>query len=372
MKNYINILTTFLITLFVSVGLLQSCTKYGKGFLSPSVSYAVNQFSINKGRIATSYSLTTDGSSVPLHIKWTHIYDATGNIVDTLFTKKYLVPIWTASYNPLLDTSYALIIAKRSTAMLQPIVVNESNGTIEANSGTIFLPSGTYSMDMEVSNAAGKQILKNLISLLIIDGKPVEIAPETDVFSNALLKAGSASFAGAAGGINNGTFFRGPNNPYDNFTVTRFADTPNIFILKIMDRNGVVFNPKLGEISKRLRSGLNPVPPFFQNLQDYAPDTFIATDSALTLKYPLVPFPIESLGNAFNMYYRIPSKFASIDSTSSWSSNTEALYYTGVNDVHYKGVYQNGVFDYSVRIPLRILVTGAYLMTLKILNTTHR
>jgi len=372
MKNYINISIIALMMLFVSAGLLQSCTKYGNGFLSPAVTYAVNQFTITKGRISTSYSLTLDGSSIPLHVKWIHIYDSTGNIVDTLFSRTYLVPIWTAAYNPLVDTNYASISAKRSVAQLQPIIVNESNGTIEANSGTIFLPAGTYSMDLMVSNEAGKQILKKIITLLIIDGKPIEIAPETGAFSNSLLHAGAASGAGAAGGSNGGLFFNGVNNPYDSFTVTRFADTPNIFIYKIMDRNGVVFDPKLGEIQKRPRTGLNPVPPFLQNLEDYAPDTFVANDTALTLKFPLVPFPIASLGNGFNMYYRIPSNFISIDSTSSWSSNPQALFYKGVNDVHFKGVYQNGVFDYSIRTPMRILVPGAYFMTLKILNVTHR
>lgn len=43
--------------------------------------------------------------------------------------------------------------------------------------------------------------------------------------------------------------------------------------MKIMDKIGVAFNPKRGEIIKRPQTGINPNPPFLQNLQDYAPDT---------------------------------------------------------------------------------------------------
>jgi len=372
MKKIKKIITASLLLLVICSGVFISCTKYGNGFLSPTVQYAVNQFTITRGRIATSYSLITDGSSVPMHVKWVHIYDATGKIVDSMFSKKYVVPVWTAAYNPVTDTNYAKIIAKRSNAELTPIVVNESNGTIEANSGTIYLPIGTYTMDLEVSNAAGSQVLKNIMQINIVDGKTIELDPEQGAFSLSLLIANTASGAGALGGNNAGVMFNGANNPFALYTITRFADTPNVFIYKVMDRNGVPFNPKAGEIAKRPNSGLNPTPPFLQNLQDYAPDTFTASDTAMSLRYPLVPFPIASLGNGFNMYYRIPAQFVSIDSTTLWSTNTAGNFYKGTADTHYKGVYAEGKFDYAFRTPMRIQVPGAYFLTLKLLDATHK
>ena len=372
MKNYKNSTAGALLLGMLCASLLMACTKYGNGFLSPSVQYAVNEFTVTRGRLATSYSLITDGSSVPMHVKWTHIYDEGGNIVDTLFSKKYTVSVWAAAYNPLKDITYSTIIAKRADAELTPIVLNESNGTIEANAATRFLPIGAYTMDVAVTNVAGTQVLKNIMKIILVDGKPLETSPETGNFSNGMLLAGSASGAGAAGGGNNGTLFNGANNPFDSFTVTRFADTPNIFILKVIDRNGVPFNPRIGEFTKRPNSGLNPTPPFLQNLQDYAPDTFTATDTAISLKYPLVPFPIASLGNGYNMYYRIPTQYVRIDSTSAWSSNTLGAFYQGTEDPHYKGKYTDNKFDYSLRIPMRIQVPGAYYMTIKLLNATHK
>ena len=303
MKNYRRLNIAALLAVMVSAQIFSGCTKVQDGFLSPYVQYAVNNFTITRGRIASSYSLITDGSSIPMKVKWTHIYDGAGKIVDTLFRKKYPLEVWTAAYNPLTDKDYASITAKRTTTELPPIQVNETNGTIEANAGTINLPVDTYTMDLEVSNSAGTQQLKNIMKINIVDGKPIEITPETGSFSNSLLIAGTAS-----GG---GTLYNGNNNPFVDFTVSRVAATPNTFTVYVTDRNGVPFNPQTGEFTKRPNSGINPNPPFLQNLQDYAPDTYVTTDKSISIKYPLTPFPIASLGNGYNMYYRIPAQYVS-------------------------------------------------------------
>lgn len=344
---------------------IAACTKYEKGFLSPNVQYAVDEFSITRGRIATSYSLVTDGSSFPLQIQWTHIYDSAGNIVDSLFTKTYPVGVWTASYDPTTDTSYAEIMAKRTVQNLTPLTVNATSGTIEANSGTLYLPLGIYKMDLRVSNTAGSETLDTIMKIDIVDGKPLETSPEQGAFSNSLALAGNAAAAL--------TIFNGSNNPFDSVVVTRYADTPNVLILKVTDKNGVPFDFKKGEITKRPNTGLNPTPPYLQNLQDYAPDTYQVSDTAISIEYPLVPFPIASLGNGYNMYYNILAPYVEIDSTSSWTSNTNPLlFYQGTMDSHYLGTYGAGRYNAYIRIPMRIQVPGAYEINLKILNTTHR
>ncbi|MEO8415735.1 MAG: hypothetical protein ABI472_18875 [Ginsengibacter sp.] len=364
MKKHRNfkIIVLLFITVFAEV--LSGCTKVQNGFLSPFVQYAVNEFTITRGRIATSYSLITDGSSIPMKVKWTHIYDSSGTIVDTIFKTKYPVAVWNAAYNSATDKDYASITAKRTIVDLPPLDVNATNGTIEANAGTIYLPIGTYTMDLEVSNSAGTQQLKNIMKIHIVDGKSIEITPETGAFSSSLLIAGTAS-----GG---GTLYNGNNNPFVDFTVTRIADTPNDFTLYVTDKNGVPFNPKTGEFTKRPNSGLNPNPPFLQNLQDYAPDTYVTTDNSISIKYPLTPFPIASLGNGYNMYYRIPAQYVHIDSTKSWSGNTPGYFYQGTSDPHYLGAYVDGAYDYALRIPMRIQVPGSYELRIKLLNATHR
>lgn len=357
--------------IFVS-DLFQGCTKVEKGFISPTQQYAVSSFTIVRGRNSSSYSLINDGSSVPMHIKWTHIYDKDGKIVDDIFSKKYPVGVWTAAYNSKTDLTYGAIMAKRTIEEMPPIVVNEFNGTISSNEGTLNVPVGEYTMDLEVSNIAGTVKLEKVMTLNVVDGESLAISPDPGAFSLSLLVAGTAGGAGSAGGPNNGVMFNGNNNPFIDYSVTRYADTPNILIFKLTDRFGKAFNPKNGEIMKRPNSGLNPNPPFLQNLQDYAPDTFSPNDTAMTLKYPLVPFPINSLGNGYNMYYRIPSKYVAIDSTSSWSTNAAGNFYTGTTDPHYLGVYTLDKYDYAIRIPLRVYVPGAYFINIKVLNVTHR
>jgi hypothetical protein len=364
MKQQNNLFTHLLLMFLATAGIFSGCTKYENGFLSPYTQYTISEFSIVRGRVASSNSLNGDGSSVPLVVKMIHIYDSTGNIVDDIFTKKYPVGVWTGAYDPTTDTTYASIFAKRTIDSLPPITINETNGTIQANSATFFLPLGSYTMDLSVSNQVGSESLKKAMLIIITDGKQVELAPETGSFSNSLAKVGVA-----APGI---TIFNGGNNPYDSFVVTRFADTPNVFILKVMDRNGVPFDPKTGDLNKRPNTGLNPTPAYLQNLQDYAPDTFIATDTAISIHFPLVPFPINSLGNGYNMYYNILSRAAHIDSTSSWGAGSPDVYYQGPSDPHYLGTYLDDEYNYYLRIPLRIQYPGSYQLNIWVKNLVHR
>jgi hypothetical protein len=357
------------ILLFIIASFMIKCTKVEKGYLSPTMAYSVSSFTATVGRTAYSYTLVPDGSSVPIKVKILHFYDATGKVVDDMFNKTYPVSVWTAAYDSKTDVTYATIMAKRKVVQMAPININESSGQIEANPATIYLPLGSYSIDIQVTNIVGTQVLKNIMTINLVTGNNIDTSPVTGSYSLGRLWANTAG--GPANGASFGSF-NGINNPFVVETITRVADTPNIISFKLLDKNGKPFNPKNNEIMKRPNSGLNPNPPFLQNLQDYAPDTFVATDSLMTLKYPLVPFPIVSLGNGFNMYYRIPTAFAHIDSTSSWTSNTAGNYYKGTTDTHFKGYFKDNLYDYSLRIPLRINVPGSYRITLKFLNVTHR
>lgn len=358
--NYSLLLFSLLLTSFIFDG----CTKIDKGFLSSTMTYSVNEFTVIRGRIKSSYSLVTDGSTTPVKVKMLHVYDVNGKIVDSLFTKNYPVSVWTAAYDNKTDLTYAAIMAKRKVVDMPPVTVNESNGAFEANPATVYLPLGRYTFDLEVTNVVGTQTLSKAMTLNLVDGKSIETTPETGAYAVYRMVKNTGTSLGA--------LFNGNNNPYVVESITRFADTPNTVILKITDKNGMVFNPKLNEVMKRPNTGLNPTPPFLQNLQDYAPDTYIANDTAMIIKYPLVPFPIATLGNGFNMYYVIPTQYVQIDSTTTWSSNTPGIYYTGTTDSHFKGYYKNDLYDYAYRIPLRVQVPGAYFIKLKLLATTHR
>ncbi|AYD46379.1 DUF5007 domain-containing protein [Arachidicoccus soli] len=363
---------SFIILILCSMIML-GCTKIQNGFLSPTMQYSTHLFVAPQGQIASSNSLVADGSNLPLNVKWTHIYDSSGKNVDAMFLKTYPVGIWTQSYNPLTDTSYASIVAKRTTEELPPFTVNSTSGVISTNSATLYIPLGTYSLDLQVTNSAGTQELKNAISIKIAAAQPVQTADDGGIgsFSLSRLNAGTSGGAATHNGVTS-VFYNGNFNPFVVYSVRRISDTPNVMIIKVTDRNGVVFNPKKGEIAKRPAGGLNPIPPYLQNLQYYAPDTFQALDSALYVKYPLTPFPIASLGNGFNMYYIIPTQYVHMDSTKSWSGNSAGTFYQGTSDSHYLGQFGDNLYDYALRIPLRIQTPGNYFFQIKLLDVTHR
>lgn len=364
MKKKIKFRLNYYISLLLLTVFALSCTKVEKGYLSPTMAYAVNEFTVQKGRTSSSYTLVNDGSSIPMVIKMIHVYDETGKIVDDIFTKTYPVSVWTEAYNPATDTTYAAIMAKHKMVEMAPININETSGQFVSNPATVYLPSGRFTFDLEVSNVVGSQVLKSIMTIVIQEGKTIETSPESGSYSVYRMVKNSGSSLGALNNM--------PNNPFVMETIIRYADTPNIITYSITDKNGKHFNPKLKEFNKRPNSGLNPIPPYLQNLQDYAPDTYFETDTSISVKYPLVPFPIISLGNGFNMYYQIPTRFVQIDSTSSYTANAPGNYYKGTTDSHFLGYYINDSYDYSLRTPLRIQVPGAYLVRLKLLNTTHR
>lgn len=342
-----------------------NCSKIQQGFISPTMQYSTQLFVVPKGEVASSVALNADGTSLPISVKWLHIYDSTGRVVDTIFQKLYPANVWTAGYNPKTDTSFAAIFAKITTGKVPPLEVNEGSGQIVSTPGSLYVPDGNYSIDIQISNKVGVQVLKNAMTISFQSVRPLQTSPETGAYSLSLLYANTAT-----GG---GTLFNGNNNPFVVETIDRISDTPNLFVLKVLDKNGVIFSGAGGEIMKRPNSGLNPNPPYLQNLQDYAPDTFTEPeDGSLRLVYPIVPFPIGSLGNGYNMYYRLPTQYVTIDSTKGWSSNTAGNYYKGTSDSHFLGYYTNNKFDYAVRIPMRIMVPGSYQLTVKLLNVTHR
>lgn len=359
-----------LISIAVS-GLVTSCTKYEKGFISPFITYGVQNFTFIRGRISSSYALTTDGSSTPLNASLLHVYDsASGKLMDDVFFKKYAVTIWTSAFDPKTDLTYAQILAKRGTDSLAPIEINKTSGAISSTTASSNIQPGVYLVDLQVSNLVGTEILPKVMKLTVRDGAPLET---TETYSGGLAGAFSAAAGPAGGSAFPIAFYNGNYNPFVDFTVTRLADTPNTVILKFTDRNGVPFSPKTGEVAKRPNSGLNPNPPFLQNLQDYAPDSFIATDTAMSIKFAITPFPYASLGNGYNMYYTIATKSVVIDSSKTWNQTAApGVFYKGTSDPTYLGTYVPGRYDYAIRVPMRVFYYGAYQINIKLLNTTHR
>lgn len=362
-KGKIFIYIIIVLSIISFTGLFNSCTKIQHGYLSPFMTYQATEFTVIAGRTMSSATMNLDGSTTPIQAKWLHFYDSTGKNVDHLFSKKYPVDVWTAAFDPSVDLTFDQISTKLRTDSLEPLIISEKSGVITSNAGSLNLPLGTYTMDLQVSNPEGTQVLEKILKINIVHGEPLETDPEAGTFAVGWALANQAQVT---------YFYNGPNIPYLQYTVNRISDQPNNLMVKVTDKNGVPFNPKTGEIKGRPNTGLNPNPPFLQTIEAYAPDTYETTDTYMSVKFPITPFPTASLGNGWHMYYNIAASAVIVDSTSQWSGNSAGTFYQGVSDPHYLGVFTPGRVDYSVRFPLRVYVPGTYEFTVKLLNVTHK
>ncbi|TDW95863.1 DUF5007 domain-containing protein [Dinghuibacter silviterrae] len=312
---------------------LASCTKYEKGFLSPNIQYLQSDYTISKGRVYTSDAVNPDGSSQPLTVTLVHVYDSAGNNVDSIFFKKYPVTTWTSAYNATTDTTLSDIKAKQQVQQLPPISLNSGSGVIDANFATIYLPAGTYSLDERISNVVGSEMFHNFVKITLVDAPAYQSVPDLGTTYDKLFKVGNESVTRLAA------------TPV--ITINYLADTPNLIILKMVDQNGVPFDPKTGEIVKRPNSGVNPTPPYLQCFENYT-NSYTYTDTAMLFNYALTPFPFASLGNGFNLYYRIPTQYFSA---------------AGQPD---------GMWSANPRLPFRLWVPGVYSITMRFPDLTHK
>lgn len=352
-----NYLKNSILVLLLGVLVLSycNCTKVASGYVNPSMYYTNALLVVPRGQTVSTGTLVSNGSNTPLNVTLYHIYDSTGKIVDDIFAKTYPVTVWKSGYNSITDTTYNSILSKLSYQDLPPIIIGKTGGVISSTSASLNVPTGTYSVDLQISNAGGTEILKKVISLQFTNPVLVETNDAT---------TGNPGIGRALTGLASVTYIYNTYNiPYMQMTVNRIADTPNVLYLKIVDKNGVPFNPK---------TEIVPRPGVLQNLQYYQPDTYIASDTSMSVKFPIAPFPIASKGNAYLWYYNIKSSALIIDSTSAWSSNPNNLLYQGTSDPHYLGTYKPGRYDLSFKIPCRIQVPGSYIITEKILIATHQ
>ncbi len=337
MKSTLLIKVLLAILIIVTLG---GCKKLPDGFLSPIIRYEEDPILIAKGRVYVSSALNFDGSSKPATVKLLHIYDkATGQIVDDLFLKKDTIKVWTALYDPKMDTTLELIAAKQKDAVVTPISVNESSGQLEANFLTLYLPSGDYTFDLEISNGASSKVYEKIGNFTLVDKKPYEAHPEIGSPYVRMIKVGNESV---------GTSLTSANDV--EVLIDRTGNSPNKVTVKMVDKNGIPFNPQAGEIARRPNTGNNPVPPFLQTLQDYSLKTQLFNDR-MEFSYGTIPFPLSSLGNGYNIYYRIPTQF-----------------FSHTNQV----AYPDGEWSANPRFVFRAFVPGSYLITFKLKSIVHK
>ena len=313
--------------------LLLGCEKHEKGFLSPYFQYAIKEYTVSKGRSFTSDAINPDGSSQPFNSKILHVYDSAGTNVDEIFFKTYDVPVWSSSFNVNTDTTVESILAKRTVQQIPAIRMNERNGAIEANQASVNLPDGVFSFDIEVTNEIGTKTFEKLVRINIVDDGPFETIPALGTVYNRVSAVGDEVNFSDIG--------------VPELSIEKVSDEPSQIVFKIIDKNGVPFNPANGEIVIRPNTGLNPVTPYLQHFEQYT-HAYTPTDTAMVFPFASTPMPQESVGNGYNMYYRIPAEFVTVDGR------------------------EDEVLNCNPRLPLRVWQPGTYNVTMQLPDVTHK
>ena len=288
-----------------SLGTILGCKKIPDGNLSDIIRYEQQPMEIKQGRPVVTDAINPAGSTKPITIKLVKVYKSeTGEDVTSLFLAKYQQRVWKKPYDPKTDTTQALIDAKQVDSMVYPITLNPVSGQLEANYNTVHLPLGLYKFDVDVSNVAGTKSFPGIAEFKIIPALAFEVPA---VRSTGAIMVGDETKSKS---IPSGA---------EHIKVTQLSKQGNKITVRFLDKNGAIFNPKKGEIVRRPQSGT--AGGYLQTMQDYAVGT-VLYDDRIEFTYGVVPFPLVSLGNGFNYYYRIPTKFVHFDDALGILDNT--------------------------------------------------
>ncbi|WDF68944.1 DUF5007 domain-containing protein [Sphingobacterium oryzagri] len=323
-------ITKYLALFSGSLLLFSACEKIEKGFLSDSPRYVNGTIVVPRGGIyVASEKINADGSTPPYTFKLLNLRDKdTGQPAPAEFFNSYDVLMFKSGqvFDAAKDTTVELLNAKRETVNTPPFVFNEASGQLVFNRASANLPLGNFVFDVEMSNPRGKKLFNDFGQVNIVD-------PTLADFFQVTYQAATGSNASE-------TFF---TTSAPQVTCERISAEGARVILKIVDKTGKPFNPSQGEV---IRRGDRPT---FESHVKFNP--VVNTDTAMICDFEVSPFPLTGFNDGvtdwgYLIYYRIPSRFASIDN-----------YGPGLN--------VNPVFGF------RVLMEGTYIVTVRLPTVTR-
>ncbi|MGY4386375.1 hypothetical protein ACVWYN_003428 [Pedobacter sp. UYP24] len=321
---------------FMVLASIVACKKIDKGFQSTNVRYKNSELVAKRGLILyQSEQLNADGSTPPYSFKLLNLRKVDGSAAPKEFSTEYEITVFKPgmSFNAETDTTVALLNTKRQQVKTLPMTFNEKSGQLSFNKGSANIPLGKYVFDVEMTNSTRVNLFKSIATVVVQDPLPDDLFVITDNVSNA--------FSDQTGGVT------AHKNPI--ITCTKIATTGARAILKMVDKNGRVFNPKAGEVIKR---GDRPT---FENYAKF--NKVIVTDTAMICDFEIAPFPLvkyvtPTTNWGFLMYYRIPSQFVTIDG----AQFTPA----------------KGTFSVNPRWSWQLKLEGTYVIQVKFTDVTHK
>lgn len=262
MRNFNNKLPVYLSLLLILNAI--SCTKTEKGFLSGNLYYIENPLVSSKGSVTVSASIVDDGSTKPMTVELTKVTDESGNDVTSVLTKTDSIMGFSGSVS-YLDSTLALLNQKISVTAAVPLSVNSIGGRIQLTPATQYVPSGSYQIDLKVTNVRGTVSLPNICKIIISD----DSSPDT-------------VYAGTyAGTLDNTTLGYSAALANPEISVAYIPSATNKLVYKFLDKNGAVYDAKAGGIFTRpSRWSMTQFDPYYPQ---------VLTDTSVEYQFPNVP-----------------------------------------------------------------------------------
>lgn len=327
---------------------LNACKKVPVGYLSDYPRYADNPYTVKQGVFKMSPGIIPDNSTPPLKVTILDIRDkATGKHADVFF-QEFETYVWKQPYDPVTDTTFDKINAKREVLKKRPIEVLPGSGQFIFTDVTTHVPPGTYSVDLQIENPKGVKQYRNIIDINLQEqsayeylNAPYALAGRTDK-EEGIRFAYDADWLDPLTGRSTTAWLR----------IRKVAESPNQVIFVVKDKYGKIFPPEA--LSKR-PSGNS----FLKTMETFSVKTF-TNDTATIHQFATVPFPHtywDNQQNGTNCYYRIYSKYIqSID-----TANTRNWFPPG--QINY-GEWSKLPVNINFRMNTKVYLPGTYVYEL--------
>jgi hypothetical protein len=325
------IISTVVVTLLLIVA---ACEKPEIGYLSDNIFYNNSIYYVERGKTTYSAPIVSNGSSSPLNVELIKVKDSAGNDVTEIFKQPQKIKVYDQPVT-YLDSTMALLNSRFKDSIVQPFKINPIGGRMEFTPATTFLPGGSYSIDLKVSNVKGEKTIENAAKIVLTNstGAPYQL----------LFKRVRDYSEGST--LN--------NTDDENITIdvdfVPGTQEETKCIYKFVDKNGVVFNPKAGEITRWMTTWpyLNDWDPYFSP---------VPTDTSIEQQMPGL------IGFSFP-YFNIV-----VVEGQSWDQGGDALYYLKIP----KGYLNEYNVNIQVAFAFRFHAQGTFTITTHLHKLTRK
>ncbi|WP_183558879.1 DUF5007 domain-containing protein [Mucilaginibacter sp. SP1R1] len=274
-------------TVFLLITIICSCKKPEVGYISNNLNYSPQLLIVPQGITMYSNAINTDQSTQPLKVKLLAIRNKlTGKPAPDML-KLDTINTFSGEITDA-DSTLALLNAKITKSLKQPFNVNPLGGRLEFSTATSNVDSGLYTIDVEVSNLRGSKTLLNACDIQLV----------------AKINSSIGSTFSSYSDVEAETNFTTLPNPVA--SIERTAG-PNKVIIKVVDKNGIPFNPAAGQVINRGDRGN------YAQMNPYYP--VVKTTTGMEWGFPVLPngFPIKLGANGTLCYYRVPGAYNTLN-----------------------------------------------------------